>query len=104
MGGFEFGGVVMAESFSQRVPEAQKGLNEFLADELIGQKVSRFVLEGDPAQKIVDYAYTLAGEPDRDADARLWSFRRFLLGSVTAKVLHGDDLPGLDQRSQGKRL
>jgi hypothetical protein len=40
------------------VPEAQKGLNEFLADELIGQKLSRFVLEGDPAQKIVDYAYT----------------------------------------------
>ena len=45
MGGFEFGGVVMAESFSQRVPEAQKRLNEFLADELIGQKGSRFVLE-----------------------------------------------------------
>jgi nucleotide-binding universal stress UspA family protein len=29
MGGFEFGGVVMAESLSERVPEAQKGLHGF---------------------------------------------------------------------------
>jgi nucleotide-binding universal stress UspA family protein len=95
MGGFEFGGVVMAESFTERVPEARKELEEFLADELIGQKVNRVVLEGDPARKIVEYAHAeqvnLIVMPTRGYGP----FRRFLLGSVTAKVLHDADCPVL---------
>jgi len=95
MGGFEFGGVVMAESFTERGPQARKELDEFFANELIGQKVNRVVLEGDPARKIVEYAHAeqvnLIVMPTRGYGP----FRRFLLGSVTAKVLHDADCPVL---------
>jgi nucleotide-binding universal stress UspA family protein len=95
MGGFEFGGVVMTDAFAERVPEARKELDEFLANELAGMKVTRIVLEGDPAQMIVDHAH--------GADVGLivipthgyGPFRRFLLGSVTAKVLHDAECPVL---------
>lgn len=95
MGGFEFGGVAVAESFIERVPEAQKELDEFLANELIGIKTNRVVLEGDPARQIVEYAHaehvSLIVMPTRGYGP----FRRFLLGSVTAKVLHDADCPVL---------
>jgi nucleotide-binding universal stress UspA family protein len=57
--------------------------------------VLRVVLEGDPAQKIVEYAH------DEHADLIVipthgyGPFRRFLLGSVAAKVLHDADCPVL---------
>jgi nucleotide-binding universal stress UspA family protein len=95
MGGFEFGGVVMADSFTDRLTEARADLDQFLADELIGQKVARVVLEGDPARKIVEHAHGagvgLIVMPTRGYGP----FRRFLLGSVTAKVLHDADCPVL---------
>ena len=95
MGGFEFGGVVMAEGFADRVAEARAELDQFLGAELIGQKVCRIVLEGDPARQIVDYAHRsdvkLIVMPTRGYGP----FRRFLLGSVTAKVLHDADCPVL---------
>ena len=95
MGGFEFGGVVMADSFRDRATEARADLDQFLADELIGQKVTKVVLEGDPARKLVEYAHTsdvkLIVMPTRGYGP----FRRFLLGSVTAKVLHDADCPVL---------
>ena len=95
MGGFEFGGVVMADGFQNRVQEARAELDQFLANELIGQKVCRMVLEGDPARQIVEYAHgsgvKLIVMPTRGYGP----FRRFLLGSVTAKVLHDADCPVL---------
>src|SRR5579864_3497300 len=57
MGGFEFGGVVMTDAFSNRLPEAREELDEFLASELTGMKVKRLVLEGDPARTIVEHAH-----------------------------------------------
>jgi nucleotide-binding universal stress UspA family protein len=63
-------------------------LNLFLAEELDGICVKRLVAEGDAAQVIADYAASehtsLIMMPTRGYTA----FRRFLLGSVTAKVLH----------------
>ena len=95
MGGFEFGGVAVTDAFSERMPEASQELDEFLADELIGQKVRRVVIEGDPAQKIV----ALAHEEHLDLIVipthGYGPFRRFLLGSVAAKVLHDADCPVL---------
>jgi len=95
MGGFEFGGMVVADSFRDRVTEAQADLDHFLATELIGQKVSKVVLEGDPARQLVEYAHQsevkLIVMPTRGYGP----FRRFLLGSVTAKVLHDADCPVL---------
>ena len=95
MGGFEFGGVVTAYSLEDRGQEARADLDQFLADELIGQKVCRVVLEGDPSRQIVEYAHQsdvpLIVMPTRGYGP----FRRFLLGSVTAKVLHDADCPVL---------
>ena len=95
MGGFEFGGVVLADGFQDRLAESRAELDQFLAAELIGLKVCRIVLEGDPARKIVEYAHAsevkLIVMPTRGYGP----FRRFLLGSVTAKVLHDADCPVL---------
>jgi nucleotide-binding universal stress UspA family protein len=55
--------------------------------------VTREVVEGDPARQIVDYAR------DHDVDLIVMAthgygpFRRFLLGSVTAKTLHDAGCP-----------
>jgi nucleotide-binding universal stress UspA family protein len=89
--GFEFGGIVMTEAFIDRVAEARKELMPFMADELGRQQVERIVLEGDPARKIVEFAHnehvSLIVMPTHGYGP----FRRFLLGSVTAKVLHDAD-------------
>ncbi|SPE38157.1 UspA domain protein [Candidatus Sulfopaludibacter sp. SbA3] len=68
-------------------------LNTFAAGALQELPVTRVVLEGDPAHLIVQYA--------RQIDAGLivmpthghGPFRRFLLGSVTAKVIHDAECP-----------
>jgi nucleotide-binding universal stress UspA family protein len=95
LSGFEFGGVVMTDAFADRIAQARGELDAFLRDELAGQRVLRVVLEGDPAQKIVEYAHGehvgLIVIPTHGYGP----FRRFLLGSVTAKVLHDADCPVL---------
>jgi len=95
MGGFEFGGVVMADGFADRVAEARAELDQFLGAELIGQKVCKVVLEGDPARQIVDYAHRTEVKLIVMPTRGYGPFRRFLLGSVTAKVLHDADCPVL---------
>lgn len=63
-------------------------LDQFLVDEFSGLKVQRHVATGDTADEIVRYAN------DEKADLIMMpthgrgTFRRFVLGSVTAKVLH----------------
>jgi nucleotide-binding universal stress UspA family protein len=72
---------------------AQKNLDQSLGPELDGLAVKRVLIEGDPASTIVRTA--------RDEKANLIvmpthgysTFRRFLLGSVTAKVLHDSECP-----------
>lgn len=95
MGAFEFGGAVMAETVDNRLPEARKKLDAFLANELIGQKVRRTVLEGDPALKIVEYAHSVHADLIVIPTHGYGPFRRFLLGSVAAKVLHDAECPVL---------
>jgi nucleotide-binding universal stress UspA family protein len=63
-------------------------LNSFLPDDLHDVDVQRLLVEGEPAQAIAEYVAAervdLIMMPTRGSSA----FRRFLLGSVTAKVLH----------------
>lgn len=65
----------------------------FLAKEVDGHVIKRELVEGDAATTIVDYAKNnqvdLIMMPTRGYGA----YRRFLLGSVTAKVLHDSDIP-----------
>jgi nucleotide-binding universal stress UspA family protein len=78
---------------AQIVQQAQEDLNQALRPELDGIAVTRVLLRGNPAHEIVKTAR------DQNVDLIVMStrgegvFYRFLLGSVTAKVLHEVQCP-----------
>jgi nucleotide-binding universal stress UspA family protein len=78
---------------SQVIQRAQQDLERTPQPELDGVAVTRVLLRGDPAREIVKSAV------DRNVDLIMMStrgqpaFYRFLVGSVTAKVLHESDCP-----------
>jgi nucleotide-binding universal stress UspA family protein len=89
----EVGGTVINELFETRTQQVRQELDGFLGEEIPQLKAERVLLEGDPARKIVEYAH------DENADLVVvpthgyGPFRRFILGSVTAKILHDADCP-----------
>jgi nucleotide-binding universal stress UspA family protein len=68
-------------------------LNSFLPDDLRDIDVKRLLVDGEPAQVIAEYVAAervdLIMMPTRGCSG----FRRFLIGSVTAKVLHDVTCP-----------
>jgi len=80
--------IAVGELTERQKEETYTRLNSFLPDDLHDVSVKRLVVEGEPAQVIADYVAAervdLIMMPTRGCSA----FRRFLLGSVTAKVLH----------------
>jgi nucleotide-binding universal stress UspA family protein len=91
----EFGGTVINDLAASRTAQARQQLEGFMREELERVRVNRVLLEGDPARRIVDYAHdervNLIAMPTHGYGP----FRRFILGSVTAKVLHDADCPVL---------
>ena len=93
----EFGAMELASAMTDilanRRKDAEQRIVGFLRAELAPHRVRRLLLDGDPASEIVDCA--------RREEAGLivmpthgyGPFRRMLLGSVTAKVLHDADCP-----------
>jgi nucleotide-binding universal stress UspA family protein len=93
----EFGAMELASAMTDilanRRNDAEQRIAGFLRADLAGHRVRRLLLDGDPASEIVDCA--------RREEAGLivmpthgyGPFRRLLLGSVTAKVLHDADCP-----------
>jgi nucleotide-binding universal stress UspA family protein len=73
------------------VTEKSKLLEEFAAPELAGLRVRRLVYEGVAEMQIVDMAKSEEVQLVIMPTHGYGVFRRFLIGSVTAKVL--DDLP-----------
>jgi nucleotide-binding universal stress UspA family protein len=75
--------------------EAETLLAEYGCPDLEKVRVKRVLLEGDPARRIVAYAKEeqvgLIAMPTHGYGP----FRRFILGSVTAKVLHDAECPVL---------
>lgn len=92
-GAMEVGGAVLDDLFRTRAEQARKDLDLFLAGELPASTTTRLVVEGDAASHIVGLAH------EREAVLIVMgthghgTFRRFILGSVTAKVLHDADCP-----------
>jgi nucleotide-binding universal stress UspA family protein len=92
-GALEIGGSMLTELYTNRAAQVEKELETFLAGELAGTEAARVVLEGDPARQIVEYAH------DNNAGLIVMPthgygpFRQFILGSITAKVLHDADCP-----------
>lgn len=68
-------------------------LNKFLAKEFEYFRVRRMVGKGAPASVIVEVARSEHSDLIMMPTLGLGGFRRFLLGSVTAKVLHDADCP-----------
>jgi len=92
-GALEIGGSMLTELYANRSAQVEKELETFLAAELRDVDAKRVVLEGDPARQIVDYAHEenvgLIVMPTHGYGP----FRQFILGSITAKVLHDADCP-----------
>jgi nucleotide-binding universal stress UspA family protein len=89
----EAGGPILQELMDTRRKLGQDRLDATCHDELAGMQVERVLLEGFPSERIVEYA------KERGVDLIVLPthgygpFRRFILGSVTAKVLHDADCP-----------
>jgi nucleotide-binding universal stress UspA family protein len=85
--------ITVRDLHARIVQRTQKDLDEALRPELDGIAVTRVLLRSDPSHEIVKTAR------DQKVDLIVMSprghgpFYRFLLGSVTAKVLHGSPYP-----------
>jgi nucleotide-binding universal stress UspA family protein len=92
-GALEIGGSTLTALYANRGEQVEKELETFLAGELEDVDSKRVVLEGDPARQIVEYAQDenigLIVMPTHGYGP----FRQFILGSITAKVLHDADCP-----------
>jgi nucleotide-binding universal stress UspA family protein len=75
------------------VQRAQKDLDQLFQPELDGIAVTRVLLRGDPAREIVETARGRNVDLIVMASHGFGAFSHFLLGSVTAKVLHESHCP-----------
>jgi nucleotide-binding universal stress UspA family protein len=92
-GALETGGSMLSELYVTRSAQVEKELGDFMAEELQGLAVRRVVLEGDPARKTVEFAESEHIDLIVMPTHGYGRFRRFILGSITAKVLHDADCP-----------
>jgi nucleotide-binding universal stress UspA family protein len=93
MSALDVGGTVISELNQDRTTDLREQLNDFLAEELKPYHVHRHLLEGDPAKRVVEFAHDNRVDLICMPTHGYGLFRRFLLGSVTAKVLHDADCP-----------
>jgi len=108
VGSLESGPLMVEETWEERQRRAQQNVSEFAARELAPFQVNPIVLEDDPPTAIVEKAHSQRTDLIVMATHGYGSFRRFILGSVTAKVLHdaacpvwtGAHLPAAEQASQ----
>jgi nucleotide-binding universal stress UspA family protein len=93
----EFGmpitGSMLVDVYRSRTDQAERDLNAFELDALSGLNVRRLLLHGDPASKIVELAHQERVDLIAMPTHGYGQFRRFILGSNTAKVLHDADCP-----------
>ncbi|HEX5228310.1 MAG TPA: universal stress protein [Bryobacteraceae bacterium] len=73
--------------------QRQIALENFMRREFAGMDVKVESEEGDPATVIADYARENAIDLIMMPTSGLGAFRRFILGSVTTKVLHDTNVP-----------
>lgn len=92
-GAMEVGGSVLEELFKNRSEQARRDIDAFLAGELPADRTRRLLVEGDPATQIVKIAHDEQAGLIVMPTHGYGPFRRFILGSVTAKVLHDADCP-----------
>jgi nucleotide-binding universal stress UspA family protein len=91
--GIEIAGSMLLDVYRSRTAQAESDLNAFERDALAGLNVRRILLHGDPASKIVEFAREESVNLIAMPTHGYGTFRRFILGSNTAKVLHDADCP-----------
>ncbi len=82
----------VVDMLAAKIGLTQEKLDQSLGLELEGLTVQRMLVKGDPAKTIVQ----TAGEKEADLimmPSHGYTFNQFLLGSVTAKALHGTACP-----------
>ncbi|MGA2194269.1 MAG: universal stress protein [Bryobacteraceae bacterium] len=82
-----------ADLTTERLEQRKIELDSYLGGQCPDVPLIREVVEGDPAREIVDYARSHHIDLIVMATHGYGPFRRFLLGSVTAKVLHDAACP-----------
>jgi nucleotide-binding universal stress UspA family protein len=82
------GGAMLSSLLVDWRAQARQQLDSFLGDDLRDFHVSRVLLNGDPAEEIVKWAHLEKVDLIMMATHGYGPFRRLLLGSVVAKVLH----------------
>ena len=86
---------VPLETSPQRIDELKELLDSYAAKHFPGIGITSNVRKGDPAGEIVDYAKTEAVDLIAMPTHGRGMFRRFLLGSISAKVIHDATVPVL---------
>ena len=89
----EVGGAVLTELFEARSAQVKAELDSFAVEQLPRLNAQRVLIEGDPARRIVQYAQDEKVDLIVVPTHGYGPFRRFILGSVTAKILHDADFP-----------
>jgi len=84
---------VSSEEFQAIVDQTKQRVESFLKSEFQNTSTTRLMHEGDPARLIVAYAQKENVDLIMMPTHGYGPFRRFLLGSVTAKVLHDVKCP-----------
>jgi nucleotide-binding universal stress UspA family protein len=84
---------MLVDVYRSRTAQAERDLNAFESEVLAGLNVRRVLLHGDPASKIVEFARAESVNLIAMPTHGYGTFRRFILGSNTAKVLHDADCP-----------
>lgn len=87
----ELGGYVASDFYQMHRDKSKKQLNEFLLREFPNAK--RELCEGEPGSRIISYAHSHDIDLIMLPTHGLGPFRRFLIGSTTAKVLHDAHCP-----------
>ncbi|MBM3810319.1 MAG: universal stress protein [Acidimicrobiia bacterium] len=88
----EGGALALGEWYGTRKENVQEELVRHLSEHLPELQAERLILQGDPARRICEFA-------EKGADLIVISthgygpFRRFILGSVTTKILHDAHCP-----------
>jgi nucleotide-binding universal stress UspA family protein len=90
---YEFSGAIIGGAVEDQRRQAEAILTNFLPGEFQNMNVRRVVLSGDPAGKIVDFAHSERASLIVIPTHGYGPFRRFILGSVAAKILHDADCP-----------
>ena len=89
----DFGGAIFTRLLARRKAGAQRELDNFAAEDLVGLEAERRLLNGEPAETIVDFAHAQGVDLIIMPTRGHAQFRRLLLGSVSAKVLHDTSCP-----------